>query len=732
MEEKLDMAKLMFARKGIVLPLCLVLLTNLCLAQSITKPAISQPRLDCYISSGDNWWFGESLAVDSENSMNDALDMLKNVLGVQTLYWRGLEEASWVRTAGVRPENVYYGSYWGWSQHLINDMHAEKLITDIAHKKGMKLWGVGSLCDWGSPADTPGFNDFPFNFESKLRQEHPEWAPVDKYGYRRQGGTIEFAYPDARKALVELEVNLAREAGYDGIIFLTYVEAFSQRFQDEFGYSEPVVNEYKRRYGIDIHKDSFSKFAGRDEWYRLRGEYLTQFFRELKAELSKHDIKLGIIINPRNPHSPDVWATLSQTYYTMGSIYFDVETWVQEGIIDNYVVYGCCDYNTVHKTVKDMLWMTRQTPASVGFVTSSPRDPVWTDLYAKNVRAAFSVAQDEDYFAASLIPDQNGTALKNGSLYEKMKFLSQVASGKSIATIDEIAPFTRHENIIMRRLALSSLAKLKNPEAVTYLEQALFDPENGVRAKAMQGLQSVHGAGSTARILESLRKYGNHPLREIATITLGQIKPFPRAELTAAVMNDPNVMIKTVAVRVLGNMAKPDDLPVFVTALGASDRTLRYCAAVGIGNIHTPEAVEVLIKAIDDNDTTIANRAAISLANISRYSNDATRPLQSRMLTAIKNRFWQMGDGYNRDDIEWGYRSVGDALLAFGTDGETVLQEALNQNKDKKLAELAWRILYYREKTSPYSNEFNLISEKENDIAYSKCPPSVRKAQSKM
>jgi len=122
---------------------------------------------------------------------------------------------------------------------LYAEVKPDELVVRAAHARGMGIWGIGTLWDWGSPADTPTFNDYSFPFESKLKLEHPEWIPVDKHGARQHGGPIELAYPKARKALVDLTVKETLKAGYDGICLLTYVEDYSLRFQDEFGFSDP-------------------------------------------------------------------------------------------------------------------------------------------------------------------------------------------------------------------------------------------------------------------------------------------------------------------------------------------------------------------------------------------------------------------------------------------------------------------------------------------------------------
>src|SRR5206468_9786370 len=141
-------------------------------------------------------------------------------------------EATWVETMEEREENCRYAAMGKWWRQLYKEVDPDRMAVEAAHRRGMEIWGVATMFDWGGPGDTPCFGDFPHNSESRLRQEHPEWVPVDRAGVLRQGGPIEFAYPEARRALVDLHMKFMKRDGYDGMAFLTYVEDYSLRFQD--------------------------------------------------------------------------------------------------------------------------------------------------------------------------------------------------------------------------------------------------------------------------------------------------------------------------------------------------------------------------------------------------------------------------------------------------------------------------------------------------------------------
>ncbi len=686
-----------------------------------------QPPVDQFISSGDNHFLGNSIPVDSRASIEATFDMFKGVFDTRRIYWRGLQGTAWVKTMHVRDDNFRYGGFHYWERHLYNDLKIEKLAVEIAHKKGMELWGVSTLGDWGSPADTAGFNDFPFNCESKLRIEHPEWVPVDKYGYRKQGGTIELAYPEARKALVDLHVQLAREAGYDGVIFLTYVENFSLRFQDEFGYSEPIVQEFKKRYGIDIRQEEFTRYASLYDWRKLRGEYVTLYFKELRAALKAEGIAFGVFLNPQDIRKPLIWATLPYDYQTIGNMHMDVDAWLREGVVDRLIVWGGAAPSRIKRTLDDLQWLTRGTDVRLGAMSSNPLK-AFADVNPAIERVA-SLDEESAYLSRSIIPEQTVDVLASGTIYEKMKFLSQVIEKTSVCTSDKILPLLQSENLLMRRLALKALGVIKDPQAVPSIEAALSDPEIGVRCAAISALGFNHRPESLRAVLNLIEKDDSHPLCEMARSAIPKFQPSPAKELVEAIAKSQSPAVRTLALRTLGMMpVPPNDREAAVDALikGLSDSNAyaRYSAAMSLAQYKaSPKAVGALINTMKSQDATTADRAALSLAEMVTTGYDGD--LKPQIFTGMQELFRQFGDGTVRPDKDWGHRSVGNALLAFGEEGQGVLREWMKQTNDQRLAEMAWQVLSFREKAG--DNKFNVISEKENEAAYKARPAHMKR-----
>ena len=690
-------------------------------APAIPSSPSTSAQLDVFVSTGDNHFLGSSLPIDSEASIEATFDLFQQANHARRVYWRGLEEAAWVATMHARPENPRYYSLWKWMERLYADVKPDETAVRAAHRRGIEIWGVGTLWDWGSPADTPTFGDYPFPFESKLKLEHPEWACVDKRGARKQGGPIELAYPAARKALVDLHVQEAVKAGYDGITFLTYAENYSMRFQDEFGFSDPVVEDFKKQHRVDLRTEDFKRGASREDWLRLRGTYVTAYLRELRTELKKHGIKLGMIINGNDIHAPLPW-NVPELMPTAGAQHMDVETWVREGLVDSLVVYGNCYRPAQWKAADDLSFLCRQTGVEVSFMTSSPGDESWKPLGERGARPVLAVSDDAQHLARSFIPEQGADALKGGDLWKRLRALAEVSDGKLSAKLEDIAPLAKSMNLIERRMALQAIGKFGEgsaAETAPLLEQGLNDAENGVRCAAMLAIGDIHHAESCKPVLDAIEKRGNHMLVECAIIALRKMKPFPSAALAGVVKTSKNPALRMVAMRALLPQATIELQPVIRAAMLDPDRFTAFAAAEAMGNIRkTNAAVMPLLMTLSDPDPAVAARAAVSLGVIAARNEKETASVRARMIAGLKLDFERFGEGCMRSDADWGYRPVGNALRACGQDGEAALRQLRDQRVDMKLADLAWRVLDLHQ--AP--NTFSAVTAEENDAAFARRP----------
>lgn len=670
--------------------------------QAVQKP------LGVLISTGDNYWLGESLPFDSAAAIEASFDFL-NDLGIKHVYWRGMQDLTYIDTIEQRPESPRYYTFMQWVKQIHREVDPERRVVEAARKRGMKIWAVGTLADWGATADTPAFADYPYNCESKLRNEHPEWVPTDRYGVLKQGGNISFAYPEARTALVALHLKYMEMYGYDGLSFLTYNENHSMRFNDEFGYTDAAVKDFKERHGIDVRTEDWTRSASRQDWYALQGEYLTAYLRQLKEGLSKNNQKLSICLQPFDIHLPQPWSTAPELMWTAGPLSLDLETWVRDGIVDDFMMFGNCDRNRQVKALQDVLWLTRNTSTTTAVTTSSPNDPRWMPFMKQGMPAVVAFSEEEAYFDQCIIPDQPLQSLKSERAILRMKVLAQISRGMK-ATLADVAPLAEDRNLIVRRMALRALGKLKDPAAVPVIEKGLEDSERTVRFAAGNGLIENHGPESARKLLAAVEKDPVHPMIEIVGRGLQHFDPSTKPILLEVISKSDVPAARVAALWAIATMVGEDDIGPLEKSLSDSSTQARFLAAEGMSRLRSPRAVEGMIAALDHADPVVSNRIATSLASVlSSIPNELTE-LRPKALAALKALYAKFGDGCQRADADWGYRPVGDALLAMGPQGEAVLREFMDQTVDIRLAEQAWKNLYVKRAW----NSFSEVTEKEN------------------
>ncbi len=195
-----------------------------------------------------------------------------------------------------------------------------EVAANYARKYGLKIYPWVTLFD----SYYPGLED-------RFFAEHPQYLMISRDGLQAFKGVPCYAYPEVRQYRLA-EVKELMQYDVDGILYCvsnshTPAEPVPEDF---WGYNDPVVEEYKRRYGVDIRKeDDFD----REAWYRLQGEYLTQYLREVRAELKKQAQKM-IVVLKREKYSIGGGAV-----YPALRIDIDWRSYIQEGIAEGLVFH---------------------------------------------------------------------------------------------------------------------------------------------------------------------------------------------------------------------------------------------------------------------------------------------------------------------------------------------------------------------------------------------------------
>lgn len=664
-------------------------------------PPIENEHVSCFVTTGDNDFVHYFPPVCSKASIDDLFDILKKVYKVEKIYWRAMNEEQVLDHSLIRQDCWMY-DYWQWSRHLHEEIGTEQYGIDAGRQRGIEMWGFTSLFDHGSQAAMHYPRDTgPYMFEWFQRIEHPEWVPIDRYGLRRMAGAVCFEYPEARKALVDMYVNLARRSNYQGILFYLYVEAFHLRFNDEFGFNEPIVNEYKKRYGVDITKQNYDVYA----LAHMRGEYLTQFFRELKAALQPYGIKVGICLSPNYPQYPQVWM-IEPEALNSGRIFVDWRRYIREGLVDEINVWAST--KSPYELINEILDEIKETSCKVSTLHAG-HFPKMSEYFASRGVIRGMIAATEEFEQG--YPDkQPVSALDGDDFIAKLSVLHQMATGQSPVDISKIIAATKDSHIYVRRRAVVTLGAIQasGPEAIAAIEAALDDSEAGVRSYAVDVLAKIGNSKSIDKIYQMLDTKGNFMIRLAATGLLteeGLSKlPLERTDDLIRGLHHANPFVRMVAVESLGRGTyRPGALKEILELVNDHSPKVRREAARTLRRYGSAEAGVALLNLLDDPAAFVRVMAASSLPSL--FDDEAIR---SRAFTKLRDMFASYNKAYNGSDADWAWRHVGESLEKTGDDGVEVLNGFLSQNADYTLADHAWQILYVKlspDKILPITSE---------------------------
>lgn len=199
------------------------------------------------------------------------------------------------------------------------DIHSE--VIRQCHEAGIKVYAWSTIFDEGSPTSVLYGGTTPYFWQSKFTIDHPEYLVESRDGSKRQWGVLCYAYPEARKYIVGIFQKLLADRAFDGAYICTRTHSYPAEFADQFGYNQPIAEEFKRRHGVDIRTEDFSK----SQWWDLQGEYLTELMRDFRRGLPGKEIIVGI---PRSDY-------IGPPY---GNMRLDWRTWVQEKLVDGIVL----------------------------------------------------------------------------------------------------------------------------------------------------------------------------------------------------------------------------------------------------------------------------------------------------------------------------------------------------------------------------------------------------------
>lgn len=208
-----------------------------------------------------------------------------------------------------------------WEQRLL------EVAVQAIHDQGMKVDMWITIFDEGCPEHVLYSDSDFFSWQSNFTRENPQFLSADRSLTANQRkyhwGVMEYAYPEVREYMLRVIRAFADPLDFDGVFLSVRSHSPPAEHADQYGYNEPIVKEFQRRYGRNILQTSFDL----EKWRELRGEYLTQFLSEVKEHVKKKGQTLSIGVAQGDYIGPP-----------FGNMKLQWRRWISEGIIDSLVV----------------------------------------------------------------------------------------------------------------------------------------------------------------------------------------------------------------------------------------------------------------------------------------------------------------------------------------------------------------------------------------------------------
>lgn len=184
-------------------------------------------------------------------------------------------------------------------------------------------------------------DDHGWGWQSEFTKKHPEFRWVRRDG-RTYHSQLSFAFREVRKYKLELVKEILAYK-VDGIL-LDWIRTGDIRDNPQndggvanYGYEAPLMTAFKAKYRVDPHDIDNGDYR----WVKFRSEPITDFMRDVRAEVRKH--KRKVVISAMVHHRWGYRGRPEEGGAVDGSlrgILCDVRTWARDGLVDEMVAAG--------------------------------------------------------------------------------------------------------------------------------------------------------------------------------------------------------------------------------------------------------------------------------------------------------------------------------------------------------------------------------------------------------
>jgi HEAT repeat protein len=367
------------------------------------------------------------------------------------------------------------------------------------------------------------------------------------------------------------------------------------------------------------------------------------------------------------------------TWTTVGRVEMDYESWIREGIVDEFVVF-----HNIESFVLKLLELKKDKPISISVLGPAteaeakggvrPTTDVWASICTGRTTPAPVKAED----------------LSSRDWTKRAQALMDAAAGALQLDAAAVAKAVEDPNVMVRRQAVRTLAALKAANQVAVIEKALLDREPSVHVAAAAALGPIHGPNSARALVEALRRQGTSPMKKAAIASFKAMRADVEPVLLEG-LKDRSPAVRWVSAQALADSATERSRAALLGALRMdSDYRVRFYALQSL-RARSETGLAACRLGLADGSTTVQLAAVAGLGALAPGLSKSDARL---VLETLLKFFRQYGDGCQRRDAAWGWRVAGNAIAAFGEPGKKELESFRLQRNDEWLAWAAYQVLY--------------------------------------
>jgi hypothetical protein len=280
------------------------------------------------VSWSDHLIFGEGDGrLDSPAAAGRRMQKWKTDLNSGTILWRCTRDkikGQYQQAGGYRHFYQSHGANIPWD--------AYRQTPELAHAFGMKVLLYVTLFDEGWPLLPKKIREVSYHnklhcqhvsWQSSFSRSNPEYILADRTLKKRQWGIMCLAYPEVRHHFIGRYQRLLAAGDFDGLFVCLRSQSRPADFADQFGFNQPIRDEFLKRCGKDIWVEDFDL----RQWRDLQGKYLTVFLKELNESLKNSDYLLAVGAPRGNILGPP-----------FGNASLQWPNWVKKGLVDHLVI----------------------------------------------------------------------------------------------------------------------------------------------------------------------------------------------------------------------------------------------------------------------------------------------------------------------------------------------------------------------------------------------------------